>query len=78
MKLIDDLIEQYTTVVDIEIGNGTGLLTNKTSSSSGNIYLFLFVAVLVIALLLVAGVFYYFRKVNSKKLDDKIYKTLVS
>ena len=64
-KLIDDLIEQCTTVVDIEICNGTDLLTSKESSSS-NIYLYLFVALLIIMLLSAAGVFYYCRKDNSK------------
>ena len=79
-KLIDDLIEQCTTVADLEIGRGTDLVNISSgsvnrSSSSSNIYLCLFIAVLVIALLSAAGVFYYFRKVNSKKLDDKIYET---
>ena len=74
-KLIDDLIEQRTTVVDLEIGNDTSLLTSKESSGS-NIYLFLFVTVLIIASLSAAGVLYYFKKVNNKKLDDKIYKTV--
>ena len=73
-KLIDDLIEQCTTVVDIEIGNGTSLLTSEVSSSS-NIYLYLFVVLLIIMVLSAAGTFYYFKKVNSKKLDDKIYET---
>ena len=73
-KLIDDLIEQCTTVVDLEIGNGTDLLTSKESSSS-NIYLYLFVVLLVIMLLSAAGVVYYCRKDNTKKLDDKIYET---
>ena len=82
-KLIDDLIEQCTTVVDIEINKGTDLVNIRSdsvsrSSSSSNIYLFLFVAVLVIALLSGAGGFYYFRKDNSKKLDDKVYKTVYS
>ena len=82
-KLIDDLIEQCTTVVDIEINKGTDLVNISSdsvnrSSSSSNIYLLLFVAVLLIALLSAAGVFYYFRKDNSKKLDDKIYKTVYS
>ena len=76
-KLIDDLIEQCTTVIDMEINNGTGLLTDKTSSSS-IIYLFLFVAVLIISLLLAAGVAYYCRKDNSKKFEDKIYETAYS
>ena len=82
-KLIDDLIEQCTTVVDIEIAKGTDLVNISSDSvnrsqSTSNIYLFLFVAVLIIALLSAAGVFYYFKKVNSKKLDDKIYKTVYS
>ena len=70
-KLIDDLIEQCTTVVDTEIGNSTDLLTSKESSSS-NINLYLFVILLIIVSLSAAGSFYYFKKVNTKKLDDKI------
>ena len=82
-KLIDDLIEQCTTVVDIEINKGTDLVNISSdsvnrSSSSSNIYLLLFVTVLVIALLSAGRAFYYFRKDNSKKLDDKIYKTAYS
>ena len=76
-KLIDDLIEQCTTVVDMEIGNSSSLLTSKDSSKS-SIYLYLFVVLLIIASLSVAGSFYYFKKVNSKKLDDKIYETAYS
>ena len=76
-KLIDDLIEQCTTVVYIEISNGTNLLTSKESNSS-DIYLYLFVALLIILLLSAAGSFYYFRKVNTKKLDDKIYEAAYS
>ena len=76
-KLIDDLFEQCTTVIDIEINNGTDLVVDKTSSSN-NIYLFLFIAVLIILLLLAAGVVYYCRKDNSKKFEDKIYETAYS
>ena len=72
------MIEQCTTVIDMEINNGTGLLTNKTNSNSSNIYLLLFVAVLIIALLLAAGVVYYCKKDNSKKFEDKIYETAYS
>ena len=75
--LIDDLIEQCTTVVDLEIGNGTDLLTSKENSSS-NIYLNLFVVLLIIMLLSAAGVVYYCRKDNSKKFEDKIYETAYS
>ena len=90
-KLIDDLIEQCTSVVNMEIKSGTDLVCTVSqkafnisgdsvdrSSSSSNIYLFLFVAVLIVVLLLAAGVFYYCRKDNSKKLDDKIYETAYS
>ena len=76
-KLINDLIEQCTTVVDIEIGNGTNLLTSKESSSS-NIYLYLFVVLLIIMLLSAAGVVYYCRKDNSKKFKYKIYDVAYS
>ena len=62
----------------MEINNGTDLVVDKTSCNS-NIYLFLFIGLLLlIAALSVAGVVYYFKKVNSKKLDDKIYKTVYS
>ena len=76
-KLINDLIEQCTTVVDIEIGNGTNLLTSKERSSS-NIYLYLFVVLLIIMLLSAAGVVYYCRKDNSKKFKYKIYDVAYS
>ena len=72
-KLIDDLIEQCTSIVKMEIKNGTDLVCAATtkvischsdnkSSNSTNVYLFLFVAVLIVALLLAAGCVYYCRK----------------
>ena len=86
-KLIDDLIEQCTSIVDLELKDGTDLLCSATtrfvnntgngsslsSSNSGNVYLLLFIAVLIVAVLLVAGFVYYCRKDNSKKLEDKVY-----
>ena len=90
-KLIDDLSEQCTSIVDMEIRDGTDLMCSVTqrvvnisgdsvnnSSSSGSIYLFIFVAVLVVALLLAAGFIYHCRKVNKEKIDDKIYETAYS
>ena len=87
-KLIDDLIEQCTSIVDIEIKNGTDIFTSSTatknigtpvnSDNSTNIYLFLFVAVLIVALLVAAGFIYYCRKVNSAKVDKKIYDVAYS
>ena len=82
-KLIDDLIEQCTSIVDIEIKNGTDIFTSSTVTknivtpvnrdNSTNIYLFLFVAVLIVAALVTAGFIYYFKKNNTTKLDNKIY-----
>ena len=82
-KLIDDLIEQCTSIIDIEIKNGKDIFTNSTvtknivtpvnSDNSTNIYLFLFVAVLIVAVLVAAGFIYYCRKNNTTKLDNEIY-----
>ena len=90
-KLIDDLIEQCTSIVDMEIKNGTDLMCSLTqrvvnissdcvnkSSSSGSVYLFLLVAVLIVALLLAAGFVYYCRKVNKENIDDNISETAYS
>ena len=87
-KLIDDLIEQCTSIVDIEIKNGTDVFTSSTatknivtpvnSNNSTNIYLFLFVAVLIVAMLVAAGFIYYCRKDNSAKVDKKIYDVAYS
>ena len=87
-KLIDDLIEQYTSIVDIEIKRGTNIFTNSTatknivtlvnSDNSTNIYLFLFVAVLIVAVLVAEGFIYCYRKNNTTKLDSKIYDVAYS
>ena len=88
-KLIDDLIEQCTSIVDIEIKNDTDIFTSSTvtknivtpvnSDNSTNIYLFLFVAVLIVAVLVPAGFTYYFRKNNlTTKLDNKTYDVAYS
>ena len=79
-KLIDDFIEQCTSIVDIEIKNGTDIFTSSVatknivtpvnSDNSTNIYLFLFVAVLIVAALVTTGFIYYCRKNNTTKLDN--------
>ena len=64
-KLIDDLTEQCTSIVDIEVKNGKDIFTSSTatnSDNSTNIYLFLFVAALTVAVLVAAGFIYYYRK----------------
>ena len=87
-KLIDDLIEQCTSIVDIETKNGIDIFTNSTvtknivttgnSDNSTNIYLFLFVAALIVAVLVAAGFIYYLKKNSSTKLDNKIYDVAYS
>ena len=87
-KLIDDLIEQCMSIVDIEIKNRTDIFTSSTatknivtpvnSDNSANIYLFLFVAVLIVAVLVASGFIYYYRKNNTTKLDNKIYDVAYS
>ena len=82
-KLIDDLIEQCTSIVDLEIKNGISLLSrgsisDNASKSSTNVYLFLFVVLLIVLILLIARFIYYCRKENSKKVDDKIYDVAYS
>ena len=81
--LIDYLIEQCTSIVDIEIKNDTDIFTKNivtpvNSNNSTNIYLFLFVAVLLVAVLVAAGFIYYYRKNNTTKLDNKIYDVAYS
>ena len=83
-KLIDDLIEQCTSLVDIEFKNGTDIFTSSTatknivtpvnSDNSTNIYLFLFVAVVV---LVAAGFIYYYRKNNTTKFTMLLILVLV-
>ena len=90
-KLIDDLIEQCTSIVDMENKDGTDLVCSVTqkvvnisgtsdnkSSSSGSVYLFLFVTALIVALLLAVGFVYYCRKENRREMDNKIYETAYS
>ena len=87
-KSIDDLIELCTSIVDIEIKNGTDIFTSSTvtkniltpvnSGNSTNIYLFLFVAVLIVAVLVAAGFIYYCKKNSTTKLDNKIYDVAYS
>ena len=65
-KIIDDLIEQCTSVVDIEIKNNT--LSKKNDESYSNIYFVLFIVFLVLFILFLVGFIYYWRKDNTKKI----------
>ena len=74
-NIIDDLIEQCTSTVDIEIKNNT--LSKKNDESSSNNYFILFIVFLVLFILFLVGFIYYWRKNNTnivtKKLHDFIY-----
>ena len=70
-KIIDDLIEQCTSVVDIEIKNNT--LSKKNDESYSNIYFVLFIVFLVLFILFLVGFIYYWRKDNTKKISKKLY-----
>ena len=82
------MIEQCTSIADIEIKNDIDIFTNSTvtknilkpvnSDNSTNIYLFLFIAVLIVAVLVAVGFIYYYRKNSTAKLDSKIYDVAYS
>ena len=55
-KIIDDLIEQCTSIVDIEIKNNT--LSKKNDESFSNIYFILFIVFLVLFILFLVGFIY--------------------
>ena len=70
-KIIDDLIEQCTRIIDIEIKNDTSSKKNDES----NTYLIFFIVFLVLFILFLVGFIYYWRKnnISTKKLHDFIY-----
>ena len=75
-KIIDDLIEQYTSIVDIEIKDNT--LSKKNDESSSNIYFILFIVFLVLFILFLVGFIYYWRKDNDKKITKKMHGVVYS
>ena len=66
-KIIDDLIEQCTSIADMDIKNNT--LSKKNDESSSNIYFILFIVFLV-------GFIYYWRKDNTKNISKKLYDVI--
>ena len=81
-KMIDDLIEQCTSIVDMEIKNSTtnndAILDNKSYESSNNTYFILFIVFLVLFILMLGAFVYYRYRESSKKVVDKIYDTVYS
>ena len=73
-KIIDDLIEQCTCIVNMDIKNNT--LAKKSDESSSNIYFVLFIVFLVLLILFLVVFIYYWCKDNkaiTKKMYDFIY-----
>ena len=68
-KIIDNLIEQCTSIVDIK--NST--LSKKSDESSSNIYFILFIIFLVLFILFLVVSISYWRKDNTKKNTKKMH-----
>ena len=73
-KIIDDLIEQCTSIVDMEIKNST--LSKKNDESSSNIYFILYILFLVLFVLLLIGFIYYWHKNNTKNISKILYDVI--
>ena len=73
-KIIDDLIEQCTSIVEMDIKNNT--LSKKNNESSSNIYFILFIVFLVLFILFLVGFIYYWRKDNPKNISKKLYDVI--
>ena len=71
-KLIDDLIEQCTRIIDMEIQNNNSSNITTTAATSKT-YFALFIVFLVLFILLFAGCIYYWRKHNNETITKKIY-----
>ena len=69
-KLIDYLVEQYTSITNKDL--------YKKESSKTNVYFILFIIFLVLSVLLVAGLIYYFRKHNKRKILNNMYNIVYS
>ena len=73
-KIIDDLIEQCTSIVDIDIKNNT--LSKKSDESSSNIYFALFIVFLGLFILFLMLFIYYWHKDNTKNINKKLYDVI--
>ena len=69
-KLIDYLVEKCTSITNIDL--------YKKESSKTNVYFILFIIFLVLSVLLVAGLIYYFRKHNKRKILNNMYNIVYS
>ena len=69
-KIIDDLTEKCTSIVDMDIKNNT--LSKRSDELSSNIYFVLFIIFLVLFIFFLVVFIYYWRKDNTKNIS-KIY-----
>ena len=80
--MIDDLIEQCTSIVDMEIKNSTinndAIINNKSYESINNTYFILFIVFLVLFILMLGAFVYYRYRESSKNIVDKIYDAVYS
>ena len=86
-KLIDDLIEQCTSIIDMPddnmicnaIKNVNNTVDNQLKDDSTNVYMILFIIGLIVSAFLIGGgIVFYCRKHNTKKLNDAIYNVMYS
>ena len=68
------MIEQCTSIVDMDIKNNT--LSKKSDESSSNIYFVLFIIFLVLFVLFLVVFIYYWRKDNNKNISQKLYDVI--
>ena len=73
-KIIDDLIQQCTSIVDMDIKNNT--LSKKNDESSSDIYFILFIVFLVLFISFSVGFIYYWHKDNTKNISKKLYDVI--
>ena len=73
-KIIDDLNEQFTSIVDIEIKNN--ILSKKNVESSSNIYFILLIGSLMLFILFLVGFIYCWHKDNTKNISKKLYDVI--
>ena len=69
-KLIDNLIEECNSIVDIDIKKNT---INNNNNNNNNIYFTLFIIFLILCFLLIIGLIYYYRESRNKKILDRMY-----
>ena len=71
--IVDELIEQCTSIAYIDIKNNSTLLSKE---SYDNTYFILFIVFLVLFILFLIGFIYYWHKNNTENISKKIYDVI--